>query len=640
VTISAVDGLGGVGKSALAVHVAHQLGGLFPDGQLFIDLRGNTKGLDPLDPHTALGYLLRSLDVPEQRIPAGVADRTALLRERLIGSRALILLDNAASTDQVRPLLPETPGCLVMVTSRARLADLPGTLAFHLDVLPVAAARGLLCTAAGKNRIRIEDPALNDLVELCGRLPLALRIVAARLRHDPTLSVASLVATLRTEGERLRNLRDDERGLLDIFESSYAALPEASGRALRLLGLVPGTEFGAHAAAALFDLGAGETTELLASLVEHSLLMEPRPGRYRFHDLMRLYAREAADRDESAQSRHAAVERLLHWYTATTRAAAVVAYPSWSGRELPPRVLSVEPLAIAEGKDAVDWYDLEREHLFAAADAAERDGLFAYGWLLPAVMWPFTELRGKFGDRVLLAEIGLRCAEASQDKSARNLMLRSKSSALSTVKRFTDAIDVGHLSLEYARQDGDRLEEAKLLTNLGVAYTRAGQLDQAIDHAQQALHVFELLGEEDLEIPPRINLGAALNSAGRAAEAVRVISRAVELSRQPRNRVYLGSCLEQLGNSLVNLDSPDYAAAEAYFLEALEELRSFGNRHHEAQALADLGLLCAATGRKAEALGYLRTSERIVAELGFELHRINRAALDQLENETTSGSAL
>ncbi|HWG23148.1 AfsR/SARP family transcriptional regulator [Actinospica sp.] len=639
VSISAVDGLGGVGKSALAVHVAHQLGGLFPDGRLFIDLRGHTRDLEPLDPHAALGYLLRSLDLSEQHIAADAAGRAVQLQERLTGTRTLVVLDNAESAEQVRPLLPEVPGCMALITSRARLADLRGAYAFRLDVLPVAAARDLLYVAAGKNRIQTDDPALDDLVELCGRIPLALRIIAARLRHDPSLSVASLAALLRAEGGRLRNLRDDERGLTDIFESSYAALSETCRRALRLLGLMPGIEFGAHAAAAAFDLEPAETAEVLGSLVAHSLLMEPNPGRYRFHDLMRLYARELAERDESGPTRHEAMERLLYWFAATTRDAATVAHPIWQGQELPPRVGSASPLLMTEVQQALDWYDLERENLLAAVSAAEREGLPTYGWLLPVVMWPFTELRGIAGDRLVLAEIGLRCAEAVQDTAGRNLMLRCKSTALAEAGRFDDAIDAGQLSLKYARQDGDQLEEARLLSNLNTSYHRAQRFDEALDHGQQALRLFEALGREDLGVVPRINVAASLNSSGRAADAVPILRKAVDLSRQSAARVYLGSTLVQLAGTLNRLDPPDNVGAEALCRESLTEFVSSGNLHGEAQALAQIGMSCLATGRSAEALDHLRASKRIADELGIPLFHTYRDTLEQLEKDAAAGSA-
>ncbi|HTJ67030.1 MAG TPA: BTAD domain-containing putative transcriptional regulator [Actinospica sp.] len=638
ITISAVDGLGGVGKSALAVHVAHQLGGLFPDGRLFIDLRGHTKDLEPVDPHAALGYLLRSLDISAQRLAADVAGRSAQLHERLVGTRTLILLDNAASADQIRPLLPEVPGCMALITSRTRLADLADAHAFRLDVLPVAAARELLRTAAGRNRISADDPDLDDLVELCGRMPLALRIVAARLRHDPSLTVASLAALLQAEGGRLRNLRDDERGLTDIFESSYAALPEALRRALRLLGLMPGIEFGVHAVGAVFDLEADAAASALDSLVAHSLLMEPRPGRYRFHDLMRLYARELAVREEPEQARHEAIERLLYWHTATTRDAAKIAYPVWQGQELPPRVGSFSLLPVTDVQQAVDLYDLERDNMLAAVRMAEREGLPTYGWLLPVVMWPFTEIRGIRGDRLRLAEIGLRCAESLGDKTGRGLMLRCKSTALAEVGRFDEAIEAGQLSLKYAREEGDRLEEARLLSNLTTTFHRADRVDEAEAHSRLSLQLFEELGRVDLGVAARINLTATLVKAGREPEAIPIIRRAVELSRRPEARAYLGTTLIQLAGVLNRLESPDRAEIEALCRESLAESESGGNRYGELQAHAQLGMECLRKGQAAEALKHLRASKRITVELGIAFHHEYTDALEQLEQTAASAA--
>jgi DNA-binding SARP family transcriptional activator len=639
VLISAVDGLGGVGKSALAVHVAHRLGSLFPDGRLFIDLRGHTRDLAPLEPLAALGYLLRSLDVPEHQVAADAAGRTLQLQERLAGTRTLILLDNVASTDQIRPLLPAAPGCMALITSRARLTDLPGAYAFRLDVLPVGAARDLLNVAAGRGRIRMDDPALDDLVELCGRIPLALRIVAARLRHDPSLSVASLAALLQAEAGRLRNLRDDERGLTDIFESSYTALPETHRRALRLLGVVPGVEFGAHAAAALFDAGPAETADLLASLVARNLLMEPRPGRYRFHDLVRLFARETAERDEPERTRRAAVGRLFHWYTATAHDAALAVVPSWQGQELPDCDGSVAPLTMADSKQALDWYDLERESLLGAVGTAEREALAEYGWLLAAVMWPITALRGKAGDRLYLSEIGLRCAESTQQPAGLKRMLRCRSDALSEAGRFDEAIEAGQLSLDYARQDGDRLDEARLLTNIAAAYQRGERFDEAMDHSRRALRLFEELGREDLGVPPRINLAATFVSLDRLDDAVAILTTAVEVCKRTGHRVYLGTCLLQLGKTLIKLDPPDYAAAEASYLESLPVVRETGHRLHEAQVLADLAMVYVDSGRRsAEALEYLRSSDRILADLDMQLFRTYREALDRLEEAAASAS--
>jgi tetratricopeptide (TPR) repeat protein len=511
VTISALDGLGGVGKSALAVRIAHQVSALFPDGQLFVDLRGATIGLEPLAPLAAIGQLLRSVDVADQQIPGSLAEGTALLRDRLRGTRTLILLDNASTGDQVRPLMPDVPGCLVLITSRGTLAGLANVHTLSLDVLPDDAARDLLCAAAGPGGVRRDDPALGELAELCGRMPLAIRIVAAKLRHDPALTVEALVKHLGEERSRLAQLRDDDRVLTDVLESSYAALPAARQRALRLLGLVPGTDFDAYAAAALFDLEFGEADGLLRALAEDSLLLEPMPGRYRFHDLVRLYARELAERDEPAADRRAALERLLYWYLASARSAALAAHPIWPDVPMPPRVGSVEALPAPDAQHASTWYDREYANVLAAVNsAAEHEEFLAYGWLLPAALWPFLELRGRPDDRLAVAETGLRCATRLGDPAGRMRMLRDKGTALYASRRYSESIEIGHQVLDLTRRAGTRVEEAKQLSNLAVAYVMSGKRDEAIEHSRQALELFEMLGEEKYLIPARINLVGAL----------------------------------------------------------------------------------------------------------------------------------
>ncbi|HET9170791.1 MAG TPA: BTAD domain-containing putative transcriptional regulator [Actinospica sp.] len=631
VTISAVDGLAGVGKTALAVHVAHRLGDRFPDGQLFVDLRGYTKGLEPLEPQAALGYLLRSVDVAEAQIPADQADRAALLRERLTDTRTLILLDNAGSAEQVRPLVPDVPGCMTLITSRTRLADLAGAQAFSVDALPPDAARTLLRVAAGNARIRPDEPALDDLVELCGGIPLALRIVAARLRHGPSISVASLVAELRSEGGRLRNLRDDDRGLTEIFESSYAALPTARQRALRLLGVVPGAEFDAHAAAAVFDCGLAEAAAHLGALADHSLLIEPRPGRYRFHDLMRLYAREVAERDDGPSARRAAFDRLLHWYTASTRSAAIIAYPGWRDVRIPPSDSVAEPLEFADPQQAVDWYDVERDQLFAAVEAAEREGSLTYGWLLPAMMIVFMMLRGRPDDRLALAESGLRCAERLQDVDALDRSLRNRSTALMAARRDAEAIEAGERSLEFTRKHGLSRQEATQLGNLSLAYANVDDMDRSIEYGRESLRISTSLGDEPATIPARLNLAASLSTVGRPAEAIEVVSEGIEVCRRTGITVHLGAFLGSLGDYLTELDPPDYVQAERCLLEALQELVASGHRHHEATSHGKLGLLCEKTGRPAEALAHLREADRICVELDTEIWPPYREALDRLK---------
>ncbi|MFC1415970.1 AfsR/SARP family transcriptional regulator [Streptacidiphilus cavernicola] len=332
VVVSAIDGMGGVGKTALVVHAAHRLAERFPDGQLFLDLHGHTPGRAPLTSAEALGRLLRSLGADPRSIPGEPGERAAFYRDRLAGTRTLILLDNAASTAQVRPLLPGAPGSLVLITSRRRLAGLDDADPLHLDPLSRAEARALLHTVAGTERLPVGNPATEEIISLCGCLPQALRIIAARLRHHPVLRPEELAALLRDEKARLDHLSDGERSLVVDFDCSYSALPAAEQLLFRRLSLVPGADFDGCAAAALLGPAAtgrepADAERLLESLLDRNLLVQQAPGRYRFHDLVQLYARGVAAGagagGPEAWEHEAARERLLDYYAGTEQPPSV-----------------------------------------------------------------------------------------------------------------------------------------------------------------------------------------------------------------------------------------------------------------------------------------------------------------------------
>jgi DNA-binding SARP family transcriptional activator len=288
--VCTIDGMAGIGKTCLAVHAARRLRERFPDGQLFLDLHGHTADVDPVEPGAALDYLLRSLGTLPQRIPREPGQRAAFYRDRLAGSRTLIVLDNAAGSAQIRPLLPGEPGCMVIVTSRRRLTGLDDAYSLALDPLPEADAIDLVRKVAGPGRIVEGHPAVAELAALCGCVPLALRIVAARLRHHRALSIEDIVAGLRNENARLDHLQDEERSLVAGFDLSRRHLTSPERRLFDLLALNPGLEADADAAAALADIDHRSAERLLDSLVDHNLLVRHAPGRYSFHDLIRLYA--------------------------------------------------------------------------------------------------------------------------------------------------------------------------------------------------------------------------------------------------------------------------------------------------------------------------------------------------------------
>jgi DNA-binding SARP family transcriptional activator len=366
VVISAIDGMAGIGKTTLAVHAAHRVREDFPDGQLFLDLHGHSTGLEPLTAGDALDWFLRSLGVPPQAVPQDLAERAAFYRDRLEGTRTLIVLDNASSTAQIRPLLPDTPGCLVLVTSRRRLVGLDDAHPLTLDVLSEADAVALLHKVAGPGRIPAHQSAILELLALCGYVPLAIRIIGARLRYRSTLRIEDLVSRLRDDNARLDHLQDEDRSLTAVFESSYTALPVAEQRLFRLLGLVPGLNVDAYAAASLAGTDHRTAERLLESLLDHNLLTQHTPERYRFHDLIRVYARTLTDQDPPAD-REAALDRLFDYYQHTAQMAdrRLARYT----RPDPDTAMATAiPSAVPDLADwtaAQSWMRAERENLLA-----------------------------------------------------------------------------------------------------------------------------------------------------------------------------------------------------------------------------------------------------------------------------------
>jgi hypothetical protein len=328
VVISAIDGMAGIGKTALAVHLAHRIADRYPHGQLFIDLHGHTPGMAPREPAEALDYLLRALGVPGPQIPADLDDRAALYRTRLADQKMLILLDDAATETQVAPLLPGSPDCLVLITSRRRLSGLDPTHTLSLDTLPAPEAASLFVQTAGEGRLSDEPPDLvAELVELCGRLPLAIRIAAARLRSHPAWSLHHLVQRLRDQQHRLSELEAGQRSVAATLDLSYQHLSPDLQRTYRLLGLHPGPDIDMYATAALLDSTLPTVRQMLDHLLDAHLLFEPAAGRYRFHDLTRAHAAHTAARVQTQATRRTALNRLADYYRHTAAVAVDAAYP-------------------------------------------------------------------------------------------------------------------------------------------------------------------------------------------------------------------------------------------------------------------------------------------------------------------------
>ncbi|HST67151.1 MAG TPA: BTAD domain-containing putative transcriptional regulator [Mycobacteriales bacterium] len=568
VVISAIDGMAGIGKTALAVHAAHRLAPSYPDGQLFCDLHAHTAGAAPLTPAAALERLLRMLGVPPEAIPEDLDGRAARWRAELAGRRVLVVLDNAAGAAQVRPLLPGSPRSLVLVTSRRRLGVLEGATVLSLDVLPPAEAVALFAAVAG-----VSDPAAAEVVELCGFLPLAIRIAATRLAHRPEWTVATLAGRLRSA--RLAELTLADRGVGPAFALSYGQLAPAERRLFRLLGLHPGTDFDAWSAAALAGTTPARAEALLESLVDAHLLRPYGANRYTFHDLLRSYAREVAPKDGG--------RRLHDYFLAAATAATDLVSPGtrrFTPAAAPPRHLP----ALSDVDDALAWLAAEHHTLVAIALGAD-------DWQLACVLRTYFEHRGHFADWRATSEHALAHADPLG-----TVLLRF---GLGSLAMWTDRLAEGmeHFRLALAGADPDI--EAAALTSLGMLAHLDGRDAEAAGYLRRAL-----THEGRTAALARNNLGLAEARLGRGATALSLHREALATadSAAATRAILLG-----LGETSLRLGLP----AERPFREALALARAGRFRMQEALALDGLAH---ATGDPA----WWRPALTILTELGVE----------------------
>jgi DNA-binding SARP family transcriptional activator/tetratricopeptide (TPR) repeat protein len=492
VVISAIGGMAGIGKTTLAVHWAHRIADRFPDGQLFINLRGFDPTGSIVSPEEAIRIFIDALGVPPQQIPAGLEAQTALYRSMLAQRRVLILLDNARDTDQVRPLLPGNPGCQVIVTSRNQLTGLvagDGAHPLTLNQLTSAEAHDFLVRRLGTARSSAEPEAAEEIITRCARLPLALAIVAARAAAHPGFPLSAIAEELRSSQGSLdafagSDITIDVRA---VFSSSYQALSAPAARLFRLLGLHHGPDISAPGAAGLAGLPLRETRGLLAELTRAHLLIEHFPGRYILHDLLRVYATERVRAEETPQERDLALERILSWYLHTADAAYAHITPNRRRIPLEPLPSRCLPLAFTTYEQALDWCETERANLVSAVHTAAASGQPGIAWRLPAVLWGFFYLRSYTRDWDDAARTGLSAARAAHDRAGEGQSLGDVGTAARQLGRFDEAI--GHLrrAMVIHRELGATDARAMAVANLGDVYLQTGQLDKAVEYIRRGL---------------------------------------------------------------------------------------------------------------------------------------------------------
>ncbi|MFE4967281.1 BTAD domain-containing putative transcriptional regulator [Streptomyces sp. NPDC056660] len=533
VVISAIGGAAGVGKTALAVHWAHQVRDRFPDGQVYVNLHGFDHDRQPLEPGEALELLLRSLGLATSEIPPHHEAQGRVFRTLLAGRRMLVLLDNAASAEQVRPLLPSGPNCCVLVTSRNRLGDLvahDGAHALPLDLLQPDEARALLSRTLGPERVDDDTHAIDELIRLCGSLPLALRVAAARLAGDPALGTADLVAEM-TEGNRLEALEPDgdtNSPLRNAFSVSYRVLAPGARRLFRLLGLFPGAEFATDAAAALLDAPLPQARRLIGALVSAHLIEPVTVGRYRFHDLLREYAQECALVEERASDREAALERLLAWYLNATRTTAGAGlFPELPGSLRPGRHPGM-PLALAAGP----WLDAERANLLAVINHAAHRGPRPVAWHLTSALFSDFWIHLPRKTWQTTAQTALDAAETEGDLFGQAAMHSSLAAARWDRGHVPQVMEHATRALEISRELGWATGEASGLGLRGFARWSMARLDSAHDDFTTGLRIFRETGNRYFEGFGMVGLGMACRDLGRLHEAADHLERAVGLEAE------------------------------------------------------------------------------------------------------------
>jgi DNA-binding SARP family transcriptional activator/tetratricopeptide (TPR) repeat protein len=592
VTVCVIAGSAGIGKTALAVHWAHRVAYRFPDGQLHLDLRGFDPDGPEMTPAEAVRAFLDAFGVPYDRIPASLAAQVGLYRSLLAGKRVLVVLDNAATADQARSLLPGAPGCLALVTSRNRLPGLiaaQGAQPITLDLLTVAEARDMLTRRLGKPRVAAEPEAVDEIIGLCARLPLALTIAAARAALDPGSSLTAVCARLKEVHGSLDAFTGDDPAtdVRAVFTWSYQALNPDGARLFRLLGLHLGPEIAVPAVASLAGVPVKEAESLLAELAMAHLVTEQSPGRYTMHNLLRAYAGEQAHARDSVVERQAALHRLFDHYLHT--AAGAKRFLNASGQPIPlaPIQKGAAPVQLTGYGQAIAWFAAENPVLVAAVDQAAASGFDRHAWQLAWALADFFDQRKRWHDLATTHETGLAAAQRLADPIAQAYMHYGLGGAHTELGRF----DAAH---QQFRQAQDRFEASGDLTgraraSLGLAwmFDRQGRNRDALGHAETALRLYGAAGH-------RAGQAVALNLAGwcnaqlgEYRHALRCCGRALALHQELGNRRGQAHAWDNLGYAHQHLG--EHQEAISCHQQALDLFHQLGDRRSEAGALAFLG---------------------------------------------------
>jgi tetratricopeptide (TPR) repeat protein len=636
VVISAIGGTAGVGKTALALHWAHQVAGLFPDGQLYVNLRGFDPSRTPVTPAEAVRGFLDALGVPPERIPAEHDDQTGLYRTVLAERAMLIVLDNARDEAQVRPLLPASPASVVLITSRSQLTGLAaadGARLLTLDLLSHHEAVQLLTARTGDDRAAAEPAAVDEIARLCAHLPLALAVTAARAATRPRFPLTGLAAELRDAAGRLDALDAGEAAasVTAAFSWSCTQLSPAAARMFRLLGVHPGPDITIPAAASLAATGQPEARRLLRELARDCLITEHAPGRYAFHDLLRAYAARQAQDRESPHDRAAAASRALDHYLHTAARAAALLRPAHEQFALAPSRPGTCPERPAGHRQALAWFQAEHQVLLAAVTLAAETGADRHAWQLPSAMKAYLHLRGDPQARVTIMASAVAAATRLGDAPGQAMSLRCLGNACTDTGDYDQArAHLEHCLLLYQRL-GDRTGQGWAQRSLGVLDGYQGRYADALVHTEQGLRLFQATGHEALEAEMLNGVAWSHALMGDYQQARASCEQSLALIAKLGGCHFEGDVWDTLG--YIEFHLGDFARAAGHFESALALSRDRGDRGSHAWILTHAGDARHAAGQLPQARRAWQQALTILDDLQHPSARQVRAKLASIEGQ-------
>jgi DNA-binding SARP family transcriptional activator/tetratricopeptide (TPR) repeat protein len=613
VTVVAISGMAGIGKSTLAIHAAHLLGDRYPD-RFYLHLHTHDPIEEPVDPTAGLGTLLRTLGTPPQELPGTLEERATLWRTKLVNRRALIVLEDADSSDQIRPLLPGSSSCLVLITCRRRMIGLPGIFWVPLNVMRPDEAASLFVRVAGSERV--QDPiAISRIVGMCGYHPLAIQLAAGRFRNHPAWSIADLAARLLRSQQRLGEISAEDRELAGSLDLSYRYLTSDQQRLLRQLALHPGLDFSVYAAAAAADSGSLAATErALDVLLDHHLLEEREPGRFTFHDLVREYARQLSELEDSEQDRQRTVNRMLDYYLCLADRADRVAYPFHRRLDAIFTYIPASLPSFTGRDDARKSVEAERANLLRVMQYAGRHGWPTHAALLPHVLAGFLDTWGYWEHAATAHRLAVGIWRETGNRAGEARALTELCFILSRTSGYAEALECAYDALRIAGARADRVGEADILDCMGLILWQSSRFQEALSRHDEALAIWRSIydrhGEADAlghGAIPLLHIGRYEDALTRLNEALLIYQETGDPSGEANTLNNIAEVQQQRGF---------HDEAFDYYQRVMIIVRGLGDRQREAILLNNIGNLCQSAGQYDRSLKHYRNALRIYRDIG------------------------